>query len=126
VQPVQVLLGGHGLPRVIGPASTNFDDYLDTVAADDARPSCMNQAFMSLQILIGTASPSLAVDLRVEGRTTATVYAIDGVESIQPHHPARSRHGAEVKAIPVVPLTSRKRALKSSSGRPSAGSRFDW
>src|SRR5512133_3019030 len=35
VQPIQVLLGGHGFARVLGPASTNFDDYLGTVATDD-------------------------------------------------------------------------------------------
>lgn len=78
------------------------------------RPSCMDQASMSLQILIGTASPSLAVDLRVEGRTTATVYAIDR----GPHHPARSRHGAEVKAkFRLCRSTSRKRALKRHQAR---------
>src|SRR5215213_8392424 len=43
-----------------------FDDYLGTVAADEAEAVCMNQASMSLQILIETASPSLAVDPRVE------------------------------------------------------------
>src|SRR5512133_2343831 len=36
VQPGQLLLGGHGFARVLGPASTNFDGYLGTVAADDA------------------------------------------------------------------------------------------
>lgn len=64
----------------------------------------MNQASMSLQILIGTASPSLAVDLRVEGRTMATVYAIDRVE-----HPAAppseiAARGRSQGKIPVVPF----------------------
>jgi hypothetical protein len=44
--------------RVLGLASTHFNDYVGTVAADDA-PAVMDQASLySLPILTGTATPS--------------------------------------------------------------------
>ena len=64
----------------------------------------MNQASMSLQILIETASPSLASTSEWRKRTTATVYAIDRVE-----HPAAppseiAARGRSQGKIPVVPF----------------------
>jgi hypothetical protein len=78
--------------RVLGPASTNFNDYLGTVAADDAEAVMYEPSLYELAELDRDRYTILAVDLRVEGRTTATVYAIDrvqhpvdGVEELLPH-----------------------------------------
>jgi hypothetical protein len=66
--------------RVLGPASTNFNDYLGTVAADDAEAVRYEPSLYELANLDRDRYTILAVDLTVEGRTTATVYAIDRVE----------------------------------------------
>jgi hypothetical protein len=44
--------------RELGPARTNFNDYVGTVAADEPKPSWTDRAFMSLHRLIGIATPS--------------------------------------------------------------------
>ena len=66
--------------QVLGPASTHFNDYLGTVAADDAEAVLHEPSLYELADLDRDRYTVLAVDLRVEGRTTATVYAIDRVE----------------------------------------------
>jgi hypothetical protein len=66
--------------QVLGPASTHFNDYLGTVAADDAEAVLHEQSLYELGDLDRDRFTVLAVDLRVEGRTTATVYAIDRVK----------------------------------------------
>jgi hypothetical protein len=64
---------------VLGPATTNFNDYLGTVAADDAEAVLYEPCPHELVDLDRDRYTILAVDLRVEGRTTATVYATDRV-----------------------------------------------
>jgi hypothetical protein len=71
--------------RVHGPASTNFNDYLRTVAADDAEAVLNEPSLYELADLDRDRYTVLGVDLRVEGRITATLYAIDRIE-----HPGRS------------------------------------
>jgi hypothetical protein len=44
--------------QVLGPASTNFNDYLGTVAADDAEAVMHEPSLYELQTLIVTATPS--------------------------------------------------------------------
>jgi hypothetical protein len=46
------------LGRVLGPASTHFNDYLDTVAADDAEAVMYEPSLYELATLIGTVTPS--------------------------------------------------------------------
>jgi hypothetical protein len=100
--------------RVLGPASTNFNDYLGTVAADDAEAVLHEPSLYELADLDRDRYTVLAVDLRVEGRTTATVYAIDRVEHPDAL-PARSRSATKVKAtFRLCGSTSLKRVLKSS------------
>jgi hypothetical protein len=88
--------------RVLGRASTNFDDYLGTVAADDAEAVMYEPSLYELANLDRNRYTVLAVDLRVEGRTTVTVYAIDRVE----HPDALSSEIAEPSQsqgdVPVV------------------------
>jgi hypothetical protein len=66
--------------RVLGPATTNSNDYLGTVAADDAEAVMYEPSLYELGDLDRDRYTVLAVDLKVEGRTTATVDAIDRVE----------------------------------------------
>ena len=67
VHPVQVLLGRSWLRSSARPSEHQFSTTIwAPLRQMRPRPSCMNQASMSLQILIETASPSLAVDPRVE------------------------------------------------------------
>ena len=80
--------------RVLGPASTNFNDYLGTVAADDAGAVLHEPSLYELADLDRNRYTILAVDLRVQGRTTATLYAIDRVE----HPDALSDRDAEPKS----------------------------
>jgi hypothetical protein len=112
---------------VLGPATTNFNDYLGTVAADDAEAVLYEPCPHELVDLDRDRYTILAVDLRVEGRTTATVYTPPTECRIPTQYPARSGCGAQINAtFRWCGSTSRKRVLKNSSGTPSAGSRSDW
>ena len=89
--------------QVLGPASTNFNDYLGTVAADDAVAVLDQPSLYELAEVDRNRYTILAVDLRSNGVTEATVYAIDRSEhpntlqSVDDYHV--SQHG-----IPVVPF----------------------
>jgi hypothetical protein len=88
--------------RVLGPASTNFNDYLGTVAADDAEAVIYEPSLYELAELDRDRYTILAVDLRVEGRTTATVYAIDRVQ--HPDALPSTERGQIEGDVPVVPF----------------------
>jgi hypothetical protein len=66
--------------RALGPARTNFDDYVGTVAADDAEAVLDRPSLYELAQIDRDRYTILAIDLRVDGSTTATIYAIDRVE----------------------------------------------
>jgi hypothetical protein len=89
--------------RVLGPASTNFNDYLGTVAADDAVAVMEQPSLYELAEVDRNRYTILAVDLRVNGRTTVIVYAIDRAE-----HPNTLQTvddgGPGQDEIPVVPF----------------------
>ena len=89
--------------RVLGPASTNFNDYLGTVAADDAVAVMEQPSLYELADVDRNRYTILAVDLRVNGGTTAIVYAIDRAE-----HPNTLQtvddDGPGQDEIPVVPF----------------------
>jgi len=86
--------------RVLGPASTNFNDYLGTVAADDANAVIYEPSLYELAELDRDRYTILAVDLRVDGRTTATVYAMDRVE--HPDALTNTERGQSHCDVPVV------------------------
>ena len=90
------------LGRVLGPASTNFNDYVGTVAADDAEAVKDQPSLYEIADIDRDRYTILALDLRVDGPVTATVYAIDRVE----HGIARHAEIAELSEsrgqIPVV------------------------
>jgi hypothetical protein len=68
----------------------------------------------------------LAVDLRVEGRTTATVYAIDRVEHPDALPSEIAKRGHREGEVPVVPFDLPEASAEEFIRAPSAGSRSDW
>jgi len=63
---------------VLGSAHTLFNDYIGTVAADDAVALTGEPSLYELASIDRDLYTIVAVDLRVEGPVTATVYAVDG------------------------------------------------
>jgi hypothetical protein len=108
--------------RVLGPASTNFNDYLGTVAADDAEAVMHEPSLYELADLDRDRYTILAVDLRLEGRTTATVYAIDRVEhpDAVPSEIARGQGQGDVPVVPfVLPEASAEEFIRHAFSRIS-------
>ena len=66
--------------RALGPARTNFNDYVGTVAADDAEAVLDRPSLYELAKIDRDRYTVLGIDLRVDGSTTASIYAIDSVE----------------------------------------------
>jgi hypothetical protein len=90
--------------RVLGPASTSFNDYLGTVAADDAAAVMHEPSLYELAEVDRDRYTILAVDLRLEGRTTATVYAIDRMQHPDALSSEIAARGQNQGDIPVVPF----------------------
>jgi hypothetical protein len=65
--------------RVLGPATTNFNDYVGTVAADDAEAVLDRPSLYELARIDRDRYTILAIDLKVDGEVTAIIYAIDRV-----------------------------------------------
>jgi hypothetical protein len=109
--------------RVLGPASTNFNDYLGIVAADDAEVVLHEPSIYELADLDRDRYTVLAVDLRVEGRTTATVYAIDRVEHPDALPRDIAARGQSQGDVPVVrfelPEASAEEFMKHAFSRIS-------
>jgi hypothetical protein len=108
--------------RVLGPASTNFNDYLGTVAADDAEAVIHEPSLYELAHLDRDRYTILAVDLRVEGRTTATVYAVDRVEhpDARPSEIAERDQGQDVPVVPFdLPEASAEEFIRHAFSRIS-------
>jgi hypothetical protein len=66
--------------RVLGPARTNFNDYVGSVAADDAKAVLDQPSLYELAQIDRDRYTILAVDLNVDGPATVTIYAIDRIE----------------------------------------------
>jgi hypothetical protein len=92
-----------------------FQRLSGTVAADDAEAVLHEPSLYELAELDRDRYTILPVDLRVEGRTTAIVYAIDRMEQPDalPSEIATRHHNQD--DIPVVSFNlSLERVLKSS------------
>jgi hypothetical protein len=63
--------------RVLGPAHKRFNDYVGTVAADDAEAVKGQPSLYELANIDRDLYTIVAVDLRIDGPVTATVYAVD-------------------------------------------------
>ena len=90
--------------RVLGPASTDFNDYVGTVAADDADAVRDRPSLYELAEIDRDRYTILAVDLKVDGPVTATVYAIDRVEHAVTLHGEIIELGRSRGEVPVVPF----------------------
>ena len=90
--------------QVLGPASTRFNDYIGTVAADDAEAIMDRPSLYELAQIDRDRYTIVGIDLNVDGPATATVYAIDrvGQEVARPAEIVES--GQSRGEIPVVPF----------------------
>ena len=69
-----------------------LNDYIGTVAADDAVALTGEPSLYELASIDRDLYTIVAVDLRVEGPVTATVYAVDGFsQGLGPHGDAAER-----------------------------------
>lgn len=89
---------------VLGPANTRFNDYVGTVAADDAEAVKDQPSLYEIADIDRDRYTILAVDLRVDGPVTATVYAIDRVEHGIARHADIAELSESLGEIPVVPF----------------------
>jgi hypothetical protein len=90
--------------RVLGPASTNFNDYVGTVAADDAAAVMDLPSLYELAQIDRDRYTIVAVDLTVDGPATATVYAFDRIEHGISLHAEIIELGRDRGEVPVVPF----------------------
>lgn len=89
---------------VLGSAYTRFNDYVGTVAADDAEAVTGLPSLYELANIDRDLYTIVAIDLRVEGPVTATVYAVDRIaQGIGPHGDI-AELGEGDGVIPVVPF----------------------
>ena len=63
--------------EVLGSASTRFNDYIGTVAADDAEAVKDRPSLYELALVDRDRFTIVGIDLNVEGSPKATVYAVD-------------------------------------------------
>ncbi len=87
---------------VLGPAHTRFNDYVGTVAADDAAVVKDQPSLYELADIDRDRYTILAVDLSIDGPVTATVYAIDRVEQGIRRHSEIGELSASQRQVPVV------------------------
>ena len=88
--------------RAFGPATTSFNDYVGTVAADDAETVMDQPSLYELAQIDRDRYTILGIELSVDGPLTAAVYAFDRLE----HSVARLEEIVELGRsrgeIPVV------------------------
>ena len=87
---------------VLGPARTRFNDYVGTVAADDAEVVKDQPSLYEVADIDRDRYTILAVDLSIDGPVTAIVYAIDRVEHGITRHGEIAELSASQRQIPVV------------------------
>ena len=87
---------------LLGPAHTRFNDYVGTVAADDAAVVKDQPSLYELADIDRDRYTILAVDLSIDGPVTATVYAIDRVEQGITRHSEIAELSASQRQVPVV------------------------
>ncbi len=86
---------------VLGPAHTGFNDYVGTVAADDAEAVKGQPSLYELANIDRDLYTIVAVDLRIDGPVTATVYAVDRIaQGIGPHGDVAETGDGEISVVP--------------------------
>jgi len=88
--------------RVLGSARTTFNDYVGTVAADDAEVVLDRPSLYEVPQIDRDRYTIVAVDLKVDGPVAATVYAVDRVEHGLSLHAEIVELGQREGEIPVV------------------------
>ena len=86
----------------LGPAHTRFNDYVGTVAADDAQVVKDQPSLYELADVDRDRYTILAVDVSIDSPVTLTVYAIDRVEHGITRHSQLAELSASQRQIPVV------------------------
>ena len=87
---------------VLGPAHTRFNDYIGTVAADDLEAVKGQPSLYELANIDRDLYTIVAVDLRIDGPVTATVYAVDRFSQGLGPHGDVAKLGESDGEIPVV------------------------
>ena len=90
--------------RVLGPAATRFNDYIGTVAADDAEAIKDRPSLYELAQIDRDRFTIVGIDLKVDVLTTATVYAIDRTEQAVVRPADIVESGKTGDEIPVMPF----------------------
>jgi hypothetical protein len=86
--------------QVLGSASTRFNDYIGTVAADDAEAIKDRPSLYELALIDRDRFTIVGIDLNVDGPVNATVYAVDRNEQ-QVRVPADiAGLGGEIPVLP--------------------------
>jgi hypothetical protein len=90
--------------HVLGPASTRFNDYIGTVAADDVEAIKDRPSLYELALIDRDRFTIVGIDLNVDGPANATVYAVDRTEH-EVGAPADIAGLGETRGeIPVLPF----------------------
>lgn len=92
-------------PRVLGPASAGWSDYVGTAAAEDAAAVLGSRSLYELAGLDRERWTILGIDLTLTKTMTATVYACDRVQHGMDTIDDIERLGWKAGAIPVHAFT---------------------
>ena len=88
--------------QVLGPASTRFNDYIGTVAADDAEAVKDRPSLYELALIDRERFTIVGIDLSVDGPINATVYAVDRTEADAGRQAEIAELGKTRGEIPVL------------------------
>jgi len=111
---------------VLGPARTNFNDYVGSVAADDAKAVLDQPSLYELAQIDRDRYTILAVDLNVDGPATVTIHAIDRIEHGVSGNADIVELGSAAVRFPSCRLILLDQVLTTSSEMPLPGSLFGW
>jgi hypothetical protein len=90
--------------EALGSASTRFNDYIGTVAADDVEAIKDRPSLYELALVDRDRFTIVAIDLNVEGSPHATVYAVDRLEQAVAGQAEIAELGKTRDEIPVLPF----------------------
>jgi hypothetical protein len=90
--------------QALGPAGTRFNDYIGTVAADDAEAIKDRPSLYELALIDRDRFTIVGIDLNVDGPITATVYAVDRTEQQVGEQADIAGLGKTRGEIPVLPF----------------------
>ena len=94
----------HRGQQVLGPASTRFNDYVGTVAADDAEAIKDRPSIYELALIDRDRFTIVGIDLNVDGSASATVYVVDRTERQVEVQAGIAGPGKTQSEIPVLPF----------------------